>query len=115
MATHKIPGFMRTVLAANLKRLLEHHYRTSPNRPKSLSVDAGVTLSTIQRVMKCEVGASLDTLESIADALHIQVYQLLVPEIDVGNPQIIVGAMEAEQRLYARYKRAGMTESQSNQ
>ncbi len=106
----KPPGFFRLVVAANINRLIDHHYRNLPNltqRQRQLAKDSGVAFSTIQRIMKREVGASLDNLESIATAFQIQMYQLMLPELDVTNPQVVNGASAQEKRLYELWRRKG--------
>lgn len=102
----KVDGFMRSILAANVKALLEKHYATSTNRPLALAKDAGVSLSTVQRVLAEDVGASLDVVEAIATVFHLSSYQLLIPALDVGNPQIVQGALAAEQHLYRVFRMA---------
>lgn len=111
--TPKVPGFMRHILATNVGKLMETHYRESRNRPKALAKDAGVTLSTIQRMLKAEVGASLDNIEAVADAFDISVYQLLIPELDIDNPQLVHGASADEKRLYRQWKRTGRVGDES--
>jgi hypothetical protein len=104
----KPPGFMRSVVAANLVRLLNHHYRdkdTITARQKALEEDCGVRFSTIQRICQQQVGANLDTLEQIALAFELSVYQLLLPELDPGNPGIVKEASAAEKRAYALWRR----------
>lgn len=107
--TPKAPGFTRAIVAANLTALLNHHYKQHPNvtlRQKALEHDSGVRSSTIQRLMKEEVGANLETLELLAAPFNLSVYQLLAPNLDVGNPQMIKGALKEEQRLYANFRKA---------
>lgn len=101
----KAEGFMRAVVSNNVRLLLAKHYPLSTNRTKALAVDAGVSLSTVQRVVAGEVGASVDVLEQIANVFQLSVYQLLVPSLDVDNPQIVHGALAEEQRLYRAYRR----------
>ena len=100
----KIPGFMRAVLADNVQRLMLLHYAQNSNRPKALSVDAGVSLSTVQRILARDVGASLDNIEAMATAFDVSVYQLLIPELDTANPQVVLGASETERRLYRKWQ-----------
>jgi AraC-like DNA-binding protein len=95
---------MREVLADNLRRLMDHHYRESTNRPKTLAKDAGVSLSTVQRILARETGATLDNIESLAGVFHLSAYQILVPMLDAKNPQLIKGATVDEQRLYRMWK-----------
>jgi transcriptional regulator with XRE-family HTH domain len=103
----KPAGFMRQVLALNVARLLERHYKDLPNltaRQRALAKDCGIAFSTVQRLMKLQTGATVENIENIAGAFHMSAYQLLVPALDVANPQVIQGATEAEQRLYRLYK-----------
>lgn len=115
--TPKVPGFMRTVVGSNVARLLDHHFSHLPNvtqKQHALAKDSGVGFGTIQRIMKRTVGASLDNLESIADALHVSSYQLMLPALDAKNPQVVEGASEEEQRAYRRWKR-GMEDLKLNE
>lgn len=102
----KVPGFMREVLADNVKRLMEHHYAASSNQPKALAKDADVSLSTVQRILGKKTGATLDNIESIATAFHLSVYQIMVPALHIENPQVIKGATLDEERLYRNWKRS---------
>lgn len=96
----KVPGFMREVLADNIRRLMEHHFASSSNKPRLLATKARVSLSTVQRLLSRETGATLDNVESIAEVFHLSSYQILVPMLDVANPQLIKGATLSEQRFY---------------
>lgn len=104
----KVPGFMRVVVGANVSKLLDHHYNHLPNitqRLRTLAKDSGIGYGTIQRIIDCKVGASLDNIEAIADALQVSVYQLMLPSLNVDNPQVVQGATEAEKALYRHWKR----------
>jgi transcriptional regulator with XRE-family HTH domain len=103
--TPKVAGFMRAVLAGNIRNLIERDFRERSNKPRSLAKDAGVSLSTIQRILKQDVGASLDNIEAIAAVFDLSVYQLLVPNLDVNNPQLVKGATKDEERMYRSWKR----------
>lgn len=105
----KIEGFMRTVLAANLIALIDHHYREIPavtNRYKKLSEKTGLSVSSIQRFCKAEQGASIDTIELFADAFDLSAYHLLLPNLEVDNPQIVKGATAGERLMYKKFQRA---------
>jgi hypothetical protein len=95
---------MRQVLAQNVSALMEIHYRGSSNKPKALAADAGVSLSTIQRMLDLEAGASMDTIEAVAGAFQLSSYQLLVPGLNAGNPQVVKGATKEEERLYRMWQ-----------
>ena len=73
----KTPGEMREVLAQNINRLMEQRYKESSNRPMALARDAGVSLSSVQRTLSREVGASIDTVEAFARVFGLQAFQLL--------------------------------------
>jgi hypothetical protein len=103
--TPKVAGIMRHVLARNVRKLMEHHFSESSNRPKSLAKAAGLSLSTVQRMIAAENGASLDNIESVALALQVSPYQLLIAVLDIKNPQVVKGATEAEHRFYRRVER----------
>lgn len=105
----KVAGFMRVVVAQNVRHLVDRHYVDVDNKPMRLAKDADISLSSAQRVLKAEVGASIDTLESIADVFDLSVYQLVLPNLDVENPQIVTGASSAERSMYARFKRGQAT------
>lgn len=102
----KYVGFMRTVVAANVRALIDDHYKESPNKPMALSKATGLSLSSVQRVLSAEAGASIDTLEAIANAFEISVYQLVLPNLDPQNPQVVSGASAAERGMYAAFRRA---------
>lgn len=108
--TPKVPGFMRVVLAENVQRLMDIHYPDSRNRPKALAKDAGVSLSTVQRILGQQggTGATLDNIEAVANAFELSAYQILIPELDTHNPQVVAGATAAEKRLYRRYQQGKM-------
>lgn len=97
---------MRDILAANVAALMERELSGCDNKPMMLAKKADISLSSVQRIMNKQTGASLDTIESVALALGVSPYQLLIPELDVENPQIVAGATAAEKRLYAHMRKA---------
>lgn len=96
---------MRSVVAQNVRHLVDRHYANEDNKPKRLAKDADISLSSAQRILAADVGASIDTLESIANVFDLSVYQLVLPNLDVENPQIVTGASSAERSMYAAFKR----------
>jgi len=104
--TPKIAGFMRVVLADNMRSLMQRRFKDSANLPMSLAKEAGVSLSTVQRILNQDVGASLDNIEAIAHALDLAVYQLLLPALNIDNPQVVQGAIKTEEVMYRRWQRS---------
>lgn len=99
---------MRQIVAANLVALLDKHYSHMGNitqREKALAEKAGVSFSTVQRIVAKSVGATIDNLESIALAFDLSPYQLLIPSLNVSNPQVVKGATKEEQRLYQLWRK----------
>ncbi len=47
----------------------------------------------------------MDNIEAVAEVFELSVYQILIPALDIGNPQIVQGAMKNEERMYRQWKR----------
>lgn len=77
----KTPGELREVLAQNVNRLMEQRYRDVTNRALALAKDSGMSLSSVQRTLSREQGASIDKVEALAKVLipDLPAFQLLVP------------------------------------
>ena len=101
----KIPGIMRDILAINVKSLMDREFAESSSRPVALAKRAGLSLSTVQRLLSAETGATIDSIESVALALGVSPYQLLIPELSPDNPQVLAGVTAAEKRLYSNIRR----------
>lgn len=107
----KKPGFMRSVVAENVRALLAHHYpqiSTITARQKKAEEEKRIPFTTLQRVCNAANGGNLETLEEIAVAFDLSLYQLVLPDLDVKNPQVVAGASKAEQAAYKRWQRAGL-------
>lgn len=102
---------MRAVLASNLAALMAREFAANDNKPMALSKAASLSLSSVQRTLTGEVGASIDTIERLALALGVSPYQLILPELDIENPQVVTGASAAEKRLYADMHRASFLDT----
>jgi transcriptional regulator with XRE-family HTH domain len=71
----------RKVLASNLRSQMTERFERAPDRVRALSEVSGVSRSTVQRVLEADaVGISIDTLTQLANALHCEAYELLVPD-----------------------------------
>jgi transcriptional regulator with XRE-family HTH domain len=76
--TPKTPGLMRAVVADNVRELMELRLARHGDKVKVLAAKSGVSRSSVQRVLNAEYGASIDTLEHLARALGVPLFQLLV-------------------------------------
>lgn len=82
--SRKVPAAMvRAVVAANIESRMELRYAESTNKPMDLAEDAHISLSTVQRILGRQLGASIDTLGLIANALDCSVLELLIPTNDI--------------------------------
>jgi len=99
MRTMKSMHSSRKILAENIRALIEK---------ESLSVRGwalkhGLQQKAVDRIVKEENAASIDTLDEIADALGLMPWQLLIADLDLTNaPRLAVS--EAEIKLVARLK-----------
>ena len=91
------------VLAANLERLMKAHPELDSN--PTLGKKAGLSPSAVSRLRNGH-NATLDTLERLAAAFKVELYQLLIPNLDATNPQTAHRVSEQEQALYDRIKEA---------
>jgi DNA-binding XRE family transcriptional regulator len=101
---------IRAVVAANVNTLIDYaRYHGQPcGDQKSLARKAGVSMSTIARIRKQEVGGSIDVLESIAKCYGLQAWQLLMPNLDPTNPPVFC-MTATERELYRNLKSAAAT------
>jgi hypothetical protein len=80
--TPKVPGVARGILAAGIAHYIDRRFPDLPNvtqKQLALSKESGIAFSTIQRLMKAEVGANLETVEALAASLRAQMHDLLRP------------------------------------
>lgn len=73
----KSNGRLKSAFADNVKLLMDTRYPLSPNKPRSLAKDAGISLSSVQRAISGETAPTLDTVEAIADALRVDATYLI--------------------------------------
>ena len=101
---------IRTVVAANVQTLMD--YARDRGQPcgdqKSLAKKAGVSMSTVARIRKREVGGSIDVLEAIAKCYGLQAWQLLMPNLDPTNPPVFC-MTATERELYRNLKSSAAT------
>lgn len=92
------------VFADNLNALMAAHPDLGSN-PK-LSKKTGLGTGSLSRFRNGEVDPNLGTLEKVAGAFHVEVWQLLVPHLDPANLPALQPLSESERRLYARLAEA---------
>lgn len=76
-----VAGRTRKVLAENLRARMHERFSREPDMVRALSESSGVSRSTVQRVLDAyTIGASIDTVTQMANALHCEAYELLMPD-----------------------------------
>lgn len=63
-----------------------------------------ISQSTIGRILNQQTYATLESIEGIADIYGLLPWQLLVPELDVGNPPVLRELSQAEKDFYEKFK-----------
>jgi DNA-binding Xre family transcriptional regulator len=72
---------VRKTLAANLEAKMAERFPHAPDRVRALANVAGTARATIQRILEIDVvGATVDTIGQLANALHCEPYELLMPD-----------------------------------
>ncbi len=96
---------VRKLYADNIRACLSHD--KAEGGPcydmKRLAQMAGLTPSTIGRIVSLEHAPVIDTMEAIARSFRLQVWQMLVPKLDPSAPPV-QPYTAAELALYARIK-----------
>jgi transcriptional regulator with XRE-family HTH domain len=87
---------LRQVLAKRLRELMDK--TPSLDTQVKVSAAAGVAQTTISRILKCQVAATLDNVESIADAFGIRIPELLTLH-PVNSPVVSDDDRRTIQRL----------------
>lgn len=93
---------LRALVGANIVRLMGMRPKLSSN-PK-LGERAGIGIATISRIINGETAATLDTIARLAAAFDLAPWQLLVPNLDAQNPQILQSISSKEADLYKRLR-----------
>lgn len=99
------PTYARLVFRDNVETLMRYRFRDEDNQPLALAKAAGVTLSSVQRVLSGNTNTKVDTVSKLADAFGLSVYQMFLPELDPRNPLMIKGLTRDERQFYDKLRR----------
>jgi hypothetical protein len=89
----------KKILAENIKTMIANESLTV----RGWALRHKLEQKKIDRIVKEENAASLDTLDEIANSLGLMSWQLLVAGLDLSNPPKIA-VTETELKLYERLK-----------
>jgi predicted transcriptional regulator len=90
------------VVADNVARILAHRGLDPAGAAKLLKV----TTFQVNRLISANHSMTLRTLDRLAEAFGLEPYQLLVPGLDAGNPQVLRILSASEERLYKALEEA---------
>jgi AraC-like DNA-binding protein len=76
----KYRGRIRVVVSRNVSELMPERFPHHGDKVKALARAAGISRSTVQRVVNASLGASIDNVEAIAMALGVMPHELLIAE-----------------------------------
>lgn len=88
----------RDIIAKNIKALMQKHDH-SENDLFKLSK---VAQSTINRTLKRESAITIDKLDAIAHVYGVASWQLMIPDLDTDNPQMLKVLSIKEQNFYIK-------------
>lgn len=91
---------IKDMVAANLKRLRQYK---DMNRTQ-FAEHCGMRNGTYFRLEGAEVTQHIESLDKIAKANDLEVWQLLVPSFDPSNPPAIRQLSETEKEFYEKMK-----------
>lgn len=76
----------RKIIADNLKKLM---FKNSQSQGYIHRM-TGISQSTVGRILNNEVSPTIDSLDKIANLYNLHSWQLLLPDLDVENPQKLI-------------------------
>lgn len=90
----KMPAPLPAIVAANVLALLRKQHPDMRSHETGITrlLQAGMTQGSAQRILKGETKLNLGTLEEVAKALRVPVWQLLVPDLDANAPPGLTAA-----------------------
>ena len=92
----------KEIVAANLRALMTHRQISE----MELGARAGVSQSTINRLLKAQVAPNADTLDSVCRFLGIFTWQIMVPNINPSNLPVLREVNDKERAFYEKIKQA---------
>lgn len=94
----------RRILADNITRMISRGGDPVRGKVSGWAKSNRLPQKQIDRIIKQEVSATLDTLDEIAAAIGCQPWQLLVPNMRLDElPMLVMG--QSERELYERIKK----------
>lgn len=100
------PRNIRKVIAANLRALMQSHVDLNTQMKIQERTNKRVSQRTVGRILEGSVSVTVDNLADLAHIFGLQPWQMLLPNLDPTNPQIVPALTPAEQKMYASIQAA---------
>lgn len=92
------------IVAANLDACMKSG--TGPRTQMALHEKLGIGQSTVGRILSGTNDTRITTIDQIAAAYGLTLWQFLTPDLDPKNPPVLRNASATEEALYARLREA---------
>ena len=102
MSKHSETAPATLLFAINLRRLIAD----SQMSVNAWAKDHGLVQTTLARLCRGEMNPTLSILQEIAAAANLEVWQLLVPDLDPRNPPVLRTPNGPEAEFYRRIAEA---------
>lgn len=90
----------RDILRANLKALMSTHQEL--DTIVKVSERSGVSKGVVERMTKAEANTGVDHLQGIAQAFGLEVWQLMVPNLEPTNAPVLQEVSERQKEMWKR-------------
>lgn len=90
-------------ITANLAALMEER---GLNSQVKLAAAAGISQTNLSNIMRCAVSPTLETLSALANALHVDTWQLLAPPDTTRLLRLYASSSPADQAMIDRLLRS---------
>ena len=95
------------ILAKNLAALMRANKKELGTQGQvAMATGKVIDQTTVGRILKAKHKVQIDTLQALATAFGVEPYQLLIPDLDPKNPQILRALSKAEENLYKALEEA---------
>lgn len=94
----------KNILAANVEALMAQSLNLTSNILVETHSKGTVKKSTLQRIRAKKSACDIATLANLAKVFELAPWQLLLPELNVSNPQTLREATPVEAAMYAKFR-----------
>lgn len=102
MGTIKGRPDVKEIVGANVRALLRAKDADFAAACKRLDMKS----TQLKRIMAGRHAITMDTLQRLAEGYGVEPYQLLIPDLDPRNPQVLRALSQAELNLYRALEEA---------